>query len=264
MFFVGEGQLLAAGSSRLGGQRRSARVSSSRPAIQADVIDYDELHTGKRREAQYGALWSMMTKFAVIPSMSIPLAVLETLGYEPNVEQTATVKLAIRGMLALLPAACALARVRDRVLLPDQRGRAPPDLGGHRAPPARRGRGGPDHRRTALAARGRGVDEETGWFLDHFSPRELRGYVAGGAGRLVCGAALGAALCLAFAAGGGSSLAYTAATCRRIPASARCSRWSSPASRSPPRLPAVRLRAALRMRRRPVGEGRRWGATSRC
>ena len=38
------------------------------PAMQADVIDYDELYTGKRREAQYGALWGIATKFAVIPA----------------------------------------------------------------------------------------------------------------------------------------------------------------------------------------------------
>ena len=30
---------------------------------------------------------------------------------------------------------------------------------------------------------GRGVDEDTGWFLDHFSARELRRYVTGGAQR---------------------------------------------------------------------------------
>ena len=45
------------------------------PSIQADVIDYDELYTGKRREAQYNGLWSVMTKFTVIPSASIPLAI---------------------------------------------------------------------------------------------------------------------------------------------------------------------------------------------
>jgi len=30
------------------------------PSMQADVIDYDELYTGKRREAQYTAFWSML------------------------------------------------------------------------------------------------------------------------------------------------------------------------------------------------------------
>jgi GPH family glycoside/pentoside/hexuronide:cation symporter len=33
-------------------------------AIQADVIDYDELLTGERREGQYIGLWSISKKFA--------------------------------------------------------------------------------------------------------------------------------------------------------------------------------------------------------
>ena len=36
------------------------------PAIQADVIDYDELHSGKRREAQYLALWGLVTAAIVL------------------------------------------------------------------------------------------------------------------------------------------------------------------------------------------------------
>ncbi len=44
------------------------------PSMQADVIDYDELYTGKRREAQYTAFWSMLPKFVAIPSAAIPLA----------------------------------------------------------------------------------------------------------------------------------------------------------------------------------------------
>ena len=78
------------------------------PAIQADVIDYDELYSGRRREAQYGGIWSVMQKFTVIPSMSIPLAVLASIGYEPNVEQSDGVKLAIRSIFALAPAVTGL------------------------------------------------------------------------------------------------------------------------------------------------------------
>ena len=35
------------------------------------MIDYDELYTGKRRESQYGALWSVIIKFVVIPSAAV-------------------------------------------------------------------------------------------------------------------------------------------------------------------------------------------------
>ena len=77
------------------------------PSMQADVIDYDEFHTGKRREAQYGALWSIMVKFMVIPSMSIPLAILASVGYSPNIEQSDTVQFAIRAIFCLGPATTA-------------------------------------------------------------------------------------------------------------------------------------------------------------
>ena len=74
------------------------------PSMQADVIDYDELYTGKRREAQYNGLWSVMTKFTVIPSMAVPLAILAAYGYQPNVEQTPVVQNLIRGIFGLAPA----------------------------------------------------------------------------------------------------------------------------------------------------------------
>jgi GPH family glycoside/pentoside/hexuronide:cation symporter len=53
------------------------------PAMQADVIDYDELHTGKRREAQYSAFWGMLPKFVAIPSAAIPIAILGSIGPTP-------------------------------------------------------------------------------------------------------------------------------------------------------------------------------------
>ena len=60
------------------------------PSMQADVIDYDELYTGKRREAQYTAFWSMLPKFIAIPSAAIPIAILASLGYIPNADPDAT------------------------------------------------------------------------------------------------------------------------------------------------------------------------------
>ena len=102
------------------------------------MIDYDELLTGKRREAQYGGLWSIMTKFAVIPSLTIPLAVLAALGYEPNVEQTDAVKLAIRSIFALAPAATALVAFAVACFFPITEDDAPRDPGGHRGAPPRR------------------------------------------------------------------------------------------------------------------------------
>ena len=70
-------------------------------AIQADVIDYDELLTGHRREAQYQSLWAIMTKFTMIPSAAVPLAVLAAMGYAPNIDQNETVIFTITALYGL-------------------------------------------------------------------------------------------------------------------------------------------------------------------
>ncbi len=150
------------------------------PAMQADVIDYDELYTGKRREAQYGALWSIMTKFVVIPSMSIPLAVLATVGYLPNVPQTETVQFTISAIFGLGPATTALIALCLGSLYPIsrkvhqqiwdgidalKRGEAATDpITGRRIPPFSE----------------RHDDEDQGWYLDHFTTGELTGAMARG------------------------------------------------------------------------------------
>jgi GPH family glycoside/pentoside/hexuronide:cation symporter len=143
------------------------------PSMQADVIDYDELCTGKRREAQYSALWSIMTKFMVIPSMSIPLAVLASVGYAPNIVQSDEVQLTIRLIFCLAPATAGCIAFFAACFYPitkavhgeiwaginaHKRGETVTDpISGHLLlPPARRG-----------------VGEDTGWFLDHFSMGEL-------------------------------------------------------------------------------------------
>jgi len=143
------------------------------PAMQADVIDYDELYTGKRREAQYVALWSILQKFVVIPSMSIPLAVLASVGYLPNVPQTEEVQLTIRAIFGLAPATTATIALCIGLFYPISRrvhqkiwegiellkkGEPAIDpINGHRIPPYAE----------------RHEDEEQGWFLDHYTSSEL-------------------------------------------------------------------------------------------
>jgi len=73
-------------------------------AIQADVIDYDELLTGERREGQYIGWWSISKKLAAAVGIGAGLAILGMAGYEPNVEQTQSVQLALRILYALVPA----------------------------------------------------------------------------------------------------------------------------------------------------------------
>lgn len=75
-------------------------------AIQADVIDYDELLTGERREGQYIGLWSIAKKFAAAIGVGAGLSILGWAGYTPNVAQTEQVQLTLRSLYALVPSVC--------------------------------------------------------------------------------------------------------------------------------------------------------------
>jgi GPH family glycoside/pentoside/hexuronide:cation symporter len=174
------------------------------PAMQADVIDYDELHTGKRREAQYSAFWGMLPKFVAIPSAAIPIAILGALGYVPNVAQTPRVVFAIRAIFALTPAFFS-------TLAFFIAWRFPIDERVHRAilqgvERHARGQSAIDPLTGAAVAppRGRAVAEDVGWFLDHFSPGELRRFVQRGSQVVVRdvwrAAAASIAVCLGSAA----------------------------------------------------------------
>lgn len=72
-------------------------------SMQADVIDYDELLTGERREGQYIGLWSLAKKLAAALGVGLSLSLLAYAGYKPNVEQTETVRLTLRVLYALIP-----------------------------------------------------------------------------------------------------------------------------------------------------------------
>ena len=75
-------------------------------AIQADVIDYDELLTGQRREGQYIGIWSISKKFAAAIGIGAGLAILGMAGYTPNAEQPEQVKTTLRVLYALVPSIC--------------------------------------------------------------------------------------------------------------------------------------------------------------
>jgi glycoside/pentoside/hexuronide:cation symporter, GPH family len=154
------------------------------PSMQADVIDYDELYTGKRREAQYTAFWSMLPKFVAIPSAAVPIAILASLGYIPNAIQVPRVVFAIRAIFALGPATCSalsflIARrfpitetihrkILDGIALHQGGEVALDPLTGAIVPPPT-----PGH------------DEDVGWFLDYFSSGELKRYLVRGASQPV-------------------------------------------------------------------------------
>jgi GPH family glycoside/pentoside/hexuronide:cation symporter len=75
-------------------------------AIQADVIDYDELLTGERREGQYIGLWSIAKKLAAAIGVGASLSILGLVGYTPNVEQSEQVQFTLRMLYALVPSVC--------------------------------------------------------------------------------------------------------------------------------------------------------------
>ena len=78
------------------------------PSIQADVIDYDEYLTHERKEGAYLAVWNLIRKGAASATAFVTGWVLQSSGFEPNVEQTETTKFAIRATFSLLPATCYL------------------------------------------------------------------------------------------------------------------------------------------------------------
>ncbi len=142
------------------------------PSIQADVIDYDELYTGKRREAQYGAFWALITKFTVIPSAAVPLALLATLGYEPNVEQSETVTFAIRVIYGVFPATFGFLSLLVFLRFPIREITHQEILEGIQN--HRRGESAVDPLTgRVLQPPSKDADEHRGWFLDHFSQSEL-------------------------------------------------------------------------------------------
>ena len=78
-------------------------------AIQADVIDYDELLTGERREGQYIGWWSISKKMAAAVGIGAGLSLLGLAGYVPNVEQSENVRFTLRVLYALVPSILNLA-----------------------------------------------------------------------------------------------------------------------------------------------------------
>lgn len=169
-------------------------------AMHADVVDYDELLHGARREAQFAALWAIIPKFALVPGAALPLAVLGGLGYVPDAEhQSETVVQGIRTLHTLLPAALNAiglsimwwyplsearhAAVRQGVAA-HARGEAASDpiTGAALPPPA-----------------ARAVDEALAWRLDSLSMAELRRLASGRTRGLCARIGLGVTVWLALA-----------------------------------------------------------------
>ncbi len=87
-------------------------------SIQADVIDYDELLTGERREGRYVGLWSIAKKLAAAGGVGVGLLLLGQSGYVPNSPQPPSAILALRLLYALVPSLCNLVALAFAVQFP--------------------------------------------------------------------------------------------------------------------------------------------------
>lgn len=67
---------------------------------------WDELETGERKEGTYFAAVNFVQKTSNGAMVMLAGFVLQLTGFEPNVEQSETVKLAMRGLFGFVPFAC--------------------------------------------------------------------------------------------------------------------------------------------------------------
>ena len=78
------------------------------PSIQADIIDYDELRTGERKEGAYFAVWNFVRKAATGVATMISGFLLAGVGFEPNAVQSEGARLGLQLLFSLVPGLCYL------------------------------------------------------------------------------------------------------------------------------------------------------------
>jgi Na+/melibiose symporter-like transporter len=76
------------------------------PSVQGDVIDYDELMTGERKEGSYFAAWNFVFKGGMGVMLFLTGFVLQASGFVPNQPQTMTVQIAMVTLYGLFPLVC--------------------------------------------------------------------------------------------------------------------------------------------------------------
>jgi len=76
------------------------------PSIQADIIDYDELHSGERKEGVYFAAWHFINKTSIGISAAMVGFLLTASGFVAGQEQTQETLSALRLMSGGIPMVC--------------------------------------------------------------------------------------------------------------------------------------------------------------
>ena len=75
------------------------------PSVQADVVDYDELHSGERKEGAYVAVWNFIRKAGMALAAGAGGVALSAAGYDGAADvQSDAVRGTIRWVASLLPA----------------------------------------------------------------------------------------------------------------------------------------------------------------
>jgi Na+/melibiose symporter-like transporter len=93
-------------------------TTSIGPSLFADVVDSDELETGRRREGVFFGVMTFVEKAAVGLAVFAGLQGLDLIGYVPNVEQTASVIFGMKFLFCLMPAICHVVAVIVFLLFP--------------------------------------------------------------------------------------------------------------------------------------------------
>jgi GPH family glycoside/pentoside/hexuronide:cation symporter len=78
------------------------------PSVKADVIDFDEMQTGQRKEGAYFAVWNFVRKGATGIAAMLTGFGLQLAGFAPNAEQGDVARWTILGFYGGLPAVCYL------------------------------------------------------------------------------------------------------------------------------------------------------------
>jgi len=76
------------------------------PSVQGDIVDYDEMVTGERKEGSYFAAFNFVQKSATGVMILITGWVLQVEGFVPNVEQTQLVQISMVTLYGLSPLIC--------------------------------------------------------------------------------------------------------------------------------------------------------------
>ncbi len=123
VFFLGPGDLLPyALLTVVSGTGFGASLALP-AAMQADVIDYDQLLHGRRREGQFIGVWSVVRKGSSAVGLGLALPLLDFFGYQPGQEQSQEVKLALRVLYCLVPCLCQIGAILIVLAYPLSRSR---------------------------------------------------------------------------------------------------------------------------------------------